>query len=185
VSVPDRIVGAWRRVGLVVGGTRRVDHCDVLWLQGREWYADIRLRIEPGSPAPTEGPAAVFAAERAFAGRAHWRDPEMTWEHSFDSAHGAGDPDVGRLSWAEGVMVEEGELGGGGSRIPYVEEWLRLSAAAAEVAPVDGGVRVGVARWGIEVVDGGPDGDFTATRFTVDAGRWTPTGTIRVPPGRS
>ncbi|MDT5315369.1 MAG: hypothetical protein QOE74_4389, partial [Mycobacterium sp.] len=48
MTLPVELVGAWRRVGLLIDGVRRVDYCDVLWLQSADWFADIRTLIQPG-----------------------------------------------------------------------------------------------------------------------------------------
>jgi hypothetical protein len=39
MALPVEVLGAWRRVGLVIDGVRRVDYCDVLWLQSADWFA--------------------------------------------------------------------------------------------------------------------------------------------------
>ena len=80
MGVPRELIGAWRRSGLIIDGLRQVDHCDVLWLQGAEWYVDIRLRISRPELLSGGDVAVRFARERAFAGTASWREPMLTWE---------------------------------------------------------------------------------------------------------
>ena len=179
MTVGPNLLGAWRRSGLLIDGTRRVDHCDVLWLQTPDLYADIRTLIEPSAPRPTEGVTGLFAAEMAFAGQATWADPLMTWVHELDSSLEPS-TDANPLVTEDGVLVERGHVVDRGREVPFVEEWLRMTGDAPSwAADVDDRrIRVEVGRWAIEVTDGRPGGVFRATRYVRQADRWAATGSV-------
>lgn len=179
MSVAPELVGAWRRSGLVIDGVRQVDHCDVVWLQTPEWYADIRLRIDPTATPPPEGVPALFAEELAFAGPGHWDPPIMTWNHALDSGL---EPavDANPLTWEDGVAVERGTVSWEGSEVPFVEEWLRMTGDDVTWAATPGErrARVEVGRWAIEISDDRPHGSFLATRYERDGTGWVERGSV-------
>jgi hypothetical protein len=179
MSVPPGLVGAWRRSGLLVDGVRQVDYCDVIWLQTPEWYADIRLRIDPAATPPTEGVAAMFAAEIAFAGTGNWSQPIMTWNHALDSSL---EPavDANPITWEDGVAVERGRVRFEGRDVPFVEEWLRTTGddVTWSATHADRRVRVEVGRWAIEITDDRPGGRFVATRSERDGDGWIEHGSV-------
>jgi len=177
VSVPPEFVGAWRRVGLTLDGTRLVDYCDVLWLQTPTWFADMRLRLVRDDAVPADGVPDWFYARAAFAGISRWSPPRMTWEHALDFDHSV-PPGSNLLRFADGVMVEEGLTPVGGQQTAFTEEWLRLTTddVSCSVTAGDGHARIGIGRWAIELRDERPGGAFSATRFELIDGGWTPTG---------
>lgn len=177
MTVPSSLVGAWRRVGLLVDGVRRVDWCDVLWLQTPDWFADIRLRIDPtlGQPARPAG----FARETAFAGTTGWEAPRITWDHVFDANPKPG-PDSSALTWGEGIVSEHLTVTAEDKKVSVVEEWLRMAddTTPSRVAVGDHDVRVELGRWAIQLRDERPGGPFVATRYHADTGRWQAVGSI-------
>jgi hypothetical protein len=180
MAVPQKIVGAWRRSGLLLDGVRHVDHADVIWLQTPEWYADIRLRIDPKSVVPTDGVPDWFAAEFSFAGPAEWNDPVITWNHAIDMSL---EPavDANPLTWEDGVAFERGTTEVDGTPTPFIEEWLRMTdddvTWSADIG--DKEARIEVGRFAIEIRDQrGTGGAFTSTRFHLVDGDWVEFGSV-------
>jgi hypothetical protein len=183
MSVPPELVGAWRRVGLIVDGVRRADPCDVLWLQSPDWFADIRLPLAGGEGLGAGEPAGLFASAWAFAGIGTWSAPVMTWRHDFD-LHVDSGLDSNPLSWEDGVVVERGTLDWPGRPVPFIEEWLRIAGDGVE-PKVDVGptaVRVEVGKWAIGVEDTRPGGTFAAVRYERTDGEWRAVGSVLGPP---
>jgi hypothetical protein len=181
VTIDSSLVGAWTRHRLIVDGVRCVDRCQVLWLQTADYYADIRL---PG-PLPSisdGGPEMVFARPAAFAGAASWDCPIMTWHHQLDSLP---DPisESSPLHFEGDLLVESGWLRWAGLRIPFREEWRRISSCHDElVTEVDlTRIRITVGTWRIEIEDERPSGVFRASRLEFAAGSWRLAGTIVEP----
>jgi hypothetical protein len=181
VTIDSSLVGAWTRDRLVVDGVRCIDRCRVLWLQTADYYADIRL------PGPIQticdgGPEIVFARPAAFAGTASWDRPIMTWHHQLDSWHDE-ISESSPLHFEGDLLVESGQLRWAGLRIPFREEWRRISsrqdetAAAVDVTRIE----ITVGRWRIEIEDDRPTGAFRASRHDFAEGSWRLAGTILEP----
>ena len=180
MPVARKLIGAWRRSGLIIDGARQVDYCDVLWLQSAAWYADIRLALPALGPVPTDGVAGHFAKERAFAGITTWDPPVITWEHVLDIR--ANPPlDSKSLRWDGGVVIECGSQWWHGREVPWEEEWTRISDGDAEptVTLDERYLHLAVGKWAIEVKDERPAKLFRATRFDRVAGSWREVGTVR------
>jgi hypothetical protein len=180
MAVPKKLVGAWRRTGLIIDGVRHVDRCDVLWLQSADWYADIRLPLDPPGPTPSDGVAAQFAKEWSFAGVANWSPPVMSWEHVIDVR--ANPPlDANTLQWENGGIIERGTLLWKAREVPWAEEWTRLTDDSVEptVEAGSGYVHIAVGDWAIEVKDERPDGYFLSTRHDRVDGEWREIGSVR------
>jgi hypothetical protein len=175
------LVGAWRRSGLWFDGARQVDHCDVMWLQTPEWFADIRLRLDPSSTPPPDGLGARFAKEVAFGGIGTWEEPLMTWAHHFDTRPSL-PLDANPLHPEDGVMMERGTIADGGRDVPFAEEWLRLTGDDPKWAAVsgDGSLRVEVGRWAVEITELEPGGPSRATRYDLVDGDWIVAGAVPV-----
>lgn len=151
MSVPAELRGVWRRVGLEVGGSAlEVSGCTVLWLQSEETFVDVRVFVGAGSPSPGEegwaaaepapapsapgapAPHVPLSGPTAFAGRAHWQPPTLTWVHDLD-LHPGGGCDLGQLHWDDGLLVEQGIACLGGQRTGYVERWERVAGTEVPV----------------------------------------------------
>ncbi|HET6874283.1 MAG TPA: hypothetical protein VFH70_05865 [Acidimicrobiales bacterium] len=185
MTVGFGLAGAWRRDGLVVDGVRVTDPCEVLWLQTPEWYADIRLPAK-GLVDMDKGPTSLFAEPWAFAGTASWDPPTMTWEHQFDSRAEAA-VDANPLVKVGELLVEEGWVAYGERRVPFVEEWRKISTSNDPVSAVvrPDGVQVTVGPWRITVSDRRPVSDFLARREEYGSSGWAEVGRLLVPPRRS
>jgi hypothetical protein len=192
--VPGHLVGAWRRVGLVVDGVVVDETLDVLWLQGPEWYADIRLPLaadtgpevavgtdaDGGQDGPSPG-AAPLSSPMAFAGPAAWSEPMMGWTHVFDSAGRPTGVDAGQLSFDDDVLIETGQWSEGDRVVTYIERWARLDDEPATVEHWPAGVTVSAGPRRIVIDDHRPDGTFTAIRLSGDGDRrWVETGRLTV-----
>jgi hypothetical protein len=175
MSLPEEFVGAWRRVGLIIGGTRRVDYCDVLWLQSPAWFADIRTLIQPGFGPAAEDAHSPFAQPFSFAGTTEFTDPSLHWIHTLDS-RGQAPPDQNPVAWHDRLLVESGSFQWQGSEVPFVEEWGFLGRAGVTGSAGDGQVRVEAAGFAIEVSDG-VDG-FSAVKYQLRGDSWVEVGRV-------
>ncbi|MHB8691229.1 MAG: hypothetical protein ACYDHH_08280 [Solirubrobacteraceae bacterium] len=180
MGVPSELVGAWRRSGLILDGVRQVDHCDVIWLQTPEWFADIRLRIDPTTEVPANGVPAWFHAEFAFAGVATFEPPVQTWTHLIDS-NLEPSTDANPLSWEDGVVFETGKTELDGQEVQFIEEWLRMTGddVAWSADTGDRHARIEVGRFAVELSDERPAGAFVATRYERGGTGWTEVGSVR------
>jgi hypothetical protein len=180
MPVPNEMVGAWRRSGLILNGARQVDYCDVIWLQTPEWYADIRLLIDSKVTVPTAGVPSFFYQQLAFAGPASWAAPVMTWDHQLDFNLGSS-LDSNPLTWQDGVTLECGTATVDSRPAPFIEEWLRMTDdhVTWSAEHVDSWARIEVGRWAVEIHDDRPNGQFVATRYERGSGGWAPFGSVQ------
>lgn len=180
----EPLIGAWARSGLVIGGTRVAERCDVLWLQTAETFADIRIPRQPAATVTTgHGPAELFYRPRAFGGVARWNDPVMVWDHLLDSdqqpATDAGTLDLATAGWA----YEDGTVVYDGVEVPFREEWELLSAPGDPVRATVAAQRISVTcgAWRIDITEQRPDGPFRAERRAWRDGTWEIVGTVTSP----
>jgi hypothetical protein len=179
MTLPIELVGAWRRSGLLLEGVRTVDYCDVIWLQTPEWFVDIRLLIDPKVEVPTEGVPDFFYQEFAFAGVTRWDPPVITWSHLIDSSL---EPavDANPITWADGVVLENGSAPVGDRMVAFTEEWLRMTddvvAWSAQVGT--NRARIEVGRFAVEIEDRRPGGGFQAVRFHRQGTNWARFGEV-------
>jgi hypothetical protein len=178
------LVGAWTRARLIVDGAQCRDQCRVLWLQTSDWFADLRIPSCPHD-CSVGRPEAIFARPWAFAGRASWEPPVMTWQHQLDSMR---EPIIDSipLDRKGDLLVEAGSFKWAGLDIPFREEWRRISQCDDEVSAQAGPnrIEVTVGAWRIVVEDEGPLGPFRASRLDFEDGAWRTTGTILEPASR-
>ncbi len=127
-SVPGigELPGLWRRTLLAVPGGA----CDTStwagWLQGPSYYVDLRQPAGFGHPATARGlgdlsggQLSALAGQEAFAGRLCREGEVFHWRRAVDLRPSVPLPDMGRLSTAGGLLVEEGV------HEAYVEHWRR------------------------------------------------------------
>jgi hypothetical protein len=111
----EDLCGVWVRRSLEWADGRSDTTTRVTWLQGSEWFVDLRLpAVRPSDGARTPQP-------EAFAGRLVRTLSDATefmWHRTIDWSPDSG-PDVGRLSWDGDNLIEEGVLQ------PYREVWIR------------------------------------------------------------
>lgn len=97
--------GLWRRTLLIEADGSRGAGTNVIWLQGRSLFVDVR--------GPGQG----------FAGRLDQRLDIFEWNRLVD-LQPAGVPDAGRMSWDGDTLVEAGV------HADYTEHWEREPGAA-------------------------------------------------------
>ncbi|MDQ1701769.1 MAG: hypothetical protein QOF57_1021 [Frankiaceae bacterium] len=139
-SVPlAELSGVWRR-SLFVRGDGTTDRAtSVTWLQSSSSYVD--LRQPPRRPDMTgvtclrdltAPQLAWMATQEGFAGALRADAAYAEWERYVDMQP-ASPPDIGRLAWVGGVLLEEG------IDRPYAEHWERDASPGAT--------------WGVRLVD--------------------------------
>jgi hypothetical protein len=178
--LPDLFVGVWVRESIALDGGPAAEAEDVVWLQGPETFADVRLARAAGAPV-TE----------AFGGTTGWDGKALHWAHELDWHGGFAQTDLGRIEWVDDVMVERGTMAVAGSdgeryEVAYEEIWRRehtdgpvLALGAATAAGT--ALHVAVDDWAITLA-GGPPGTFALRlvrpgRATVERSE----GGLRVP----
>jgi hypothetical protein len=133
-ALPARLVGAWARESIAVGGDDPAERQVVRYLQASRAYADLRLDLAGAEDTAADGAGAGPHAV-CFAGTTAWDAPWATWHHDIDLAADAGE-DRGEIEWlAEGRMAERGAFPSPVGPIDYVEVWRPLPVG-------DGGVLV-------------------------------------------
>jgi hypothetical protein len=177
LTLPACFVGAWRRVSIALGGGAPHEPSDVLWLQARRGFADVRV--------PSRG--AVEPA--AFAGITTWEPPALTWHHRLDLAPPAPAsapdlPDVGAVEWRGDDLVERGTTVVDGVLTPYEEVWRREAGAAVPVVVLARGGRAGacggmLVRVGADaIVIAATDRGLAARRDRRDGAHWWTVGSV-------
>ena len=91
------------------------DSVEVLWLQGKTWFVDIRTGFNQN---PQHG--------WAFAGQIEWAEPKVTFHHLLDTDGDTGG-DCGSFVFTEFGCFEVGEVTRGDSVLPFEEKWLRVA----------------------------------------------------------
>ena len=118
--------GLWRRSLIVWPDGRRDDTTAVSWLQGPNFYADLRV---PAHRPDFEGITGIdglirehltwLALQDGFAGRLTFDGQFFEWQRQIDYQSKSPTADAGRLWVEDGRMIEEGR------DIPYIEHWHR------------------------------------------------------------
>ena len=128
-SVPDWLVGVWRRLSIeefsANGRIQRDTTTQVFWLQTPSGFADIRVPANrpsvSGFDALTPQQAIALSHQDGFAGITRSDGEACEWHHAMDYRPFNGAIDRGSLSWkagAEGsILVEVGPNNA------YREEW--------------------------------------------------------------
>ena len=164
-EVPDELIGVWRRAGILVNGAEIFEDSDVVWIQTRSRYVDVRV--------PRDG---MSSSKEAIAGRQSWVSPRLRFHHELDYTHNYPD-DEGELSWDGDTLVESGSVIHEGNSIDFLERWSRITAlnpgyAAWEIREPDQllkGIclKVGCHFASINTLDG-----FAAAYFSEIEGAW-------------
>lgn len=126
--------GLWRRSLIVWPDGRRDGTTVVSWLQGPNFYIDLRA---PASRPDFAGVATRddltfdqvtwLATQEGFAGQLFFDGHFFAWQRLIDYQPKSPNADAGRLWFEDGRMIEEGR------DIPYIEHWHRDDHA--EVTP--------------------------------------------------
>ncbi|WP_157118351.1 hypothetical protein [Mycobacterium sherrisii] len=112
--------GVWSRRSIRWPNGRSDTTTRVTWIQGRQWFVDLRRPAVDPAVSPSPGGECAPRMD-AFAGRLSQNDSDRTqfmWDHTIDWSPDPR-PDVGRLRWEGDTLVEEGVLE------PYREVWIR------------------------------------------------------------
>jgi hypothetical protein len=153
MTVPAAFLGPWVRRGLVVGEEPGAEPAEVLWLQGREWFVDVRVPVDGvvAGPATTD----LGARAEAFGGRCMWapidgEDPDrigtLAWCHEIDLASGFAGGDAGVVEWISPTSFEErGSFSFEGVDVPFRETWTSDAVAVGSFAAVASSVESGSA----------------------------------------
>lgn len=144
MAVPDPFVGCWVRDGVSVGDEAMAEPADVMWLQGREWFADVRAArpgIEAGSAT-----MALGARAEAFGGRCTWTAlpgvapasaGRLDWAHEIDFSGGFAEGDGAEVRWvSDGWFEEHGDLGDGDPPTGFREVWRATGGSGPLLAAV-------------------------------------------------
>jgi len=159
VEVPHELRGLWRREVITAPGFRD-ESTQVVWLQTRNWYADLRVPADrpfrPGADgfaAYSDDELKAMAKVQGFAGELTVADGVCFWRRDLDYQPPSSSPDEGRYSLSGDVMVEDG------IHADYQEIWRRAPestdpAAVFRLEPEDGrsGLLVIAGRFMIEFV---------------------------------
>jgi hypothetical protein len=137
--MPDELVGAWERVSVALDGGPPDEPADVVWVQGRSAFADLRVpRVGVGARVEAPDlPYGTRSVARCFAGHAAYEAPNVRWHHTIDLAgEPADEDDVGHVCWDAGDLVEEGTFLNDGVAVSYVEVWRKLPNGAGRVVEI-------------------------------------------------
>jgi hypothetical protein len=139
--VNARLVAAWRREGISIGGAPASEPQDVWWLQTPSVFADVRI------------PVAVGASAAAFSGTTVQDGDRLTWHHDL-SLHPITGADTGLVHWRdEDTLIESGTALVLGAPVAYEEVWRRATPRGAswEVRAIATGRRVVVGSYALDV----------------------------------
>ena len=114
MTVPNNIIGVWKRQGISINGAPAKEDADVFWLQTPFRYADVRTAWD-GSAA------------QAFAGRQSWQSPRLVFHHDLDFVQPA-QSDEGDISFDGDDLIEKGSVKIDGKEIFYEERWVRQTS---------------------------------------------------------
>ncbi|MCU0309507.1 MAG: hypothetical protein MUE36_00990 [Acidimicrobiales bacterium] len=144
MTVPEAFVGCWTRDGVSVAGEELAEPADVMWLQGREWFADVRVPRPDGRAGPAT--TALGARAEAFGGRCAWTTLEgvepavggaLSWSHEVDWTGGFAEGDGAEARWvADDCFEEHGTVDDDDPPTPFREVWRRQPAEAAPLVVV-------------------------------------------------
>ena len=178
--LPVAYTGVWQRQSLAIAGRSPFEDSDVIWLQTRSYFADLR------TPHCMHGAAARVSA---FSGTIRWQAPRITFIHDLDLADSADDSaELELVAESEDFLIERGVHRHGTQLIRYEETWRRLREADGMTRVADGRLPsdqqpsmrfieiAGIALLLLDERQRG--GDFTAVQFARDGGDWNVTRRI-------
>jgi len=130
--VPPEYTGLWRRE-VITAPAFRDETTQVLWLQTRSWYADLRVPIDRPAAGPGYsgcGPVELEALGKiqGFAGELAVTDGIALWRRDFDRQPPGDLPDEARCAVDGDVMIEDG------LHADYQEIWRRVPGSTGPLA---------------------------------------------------
>lgn len=124
--VPLELTGVWRREVITTPHSPRDDTTQVMWIQTRSWYADIRVpATRPSRPGAagfgdfTAEELVGLAAVQGFAGQLAATPRVCAWRRDLDFQPPSPIPDEGTWQVDGRVMIERGV------HVEYEEVWVR------------------------------------------------------------
>jgi hypothetical protein len=174
-KLPIAYTGVWQRQSLAIAGRAPFEDSDVIWLQTRSYFADLR------TPRCMHRATARVSA---FSGSIRWQAPRISFVHDLDLANASAD-DSAELQLAvesEDFLIERGVRRHGTQLIEYQETWRRMRKPDGMTRVVDGRLPTdqqpsmrfieiaGIALLLLDERHRG--GDFTAVQFARDGGDW-------------
>lgn len=175
LPLPDIYVGAWRRQSLALDGQQPFEDSDVIWLQTRRHFADLRT---PVGEHDGNGPSS------AFSGTIRWHPPRITFLRDLDLCLVPVDDGATLETIDDDRLIERGSYRHEGRNIPYEEIWRRVAEARGPMRVLEGRLPE-ESRVSMRLVEVGGialallderahGGDFTAVQFVRDGHEWRP-----------
>jgi hypothetical protein len=121
MALTPQFVGAWERRSIAIDGGAHDEPAHVLWLQGGDAFADLRIPREP-----TDEPD-------AFAGITTYDEPALTWHHTLDWNGGFAGYDCGVVERNGEELIERGQFERDGCAHAYEEIWHRIDPGSVGV----------------------------------------------------
>lgn len=127
--VPDWLLGAWQRTALRRGDGALDDSSDVVWVQTRNLFIDVRIRAD--RPAHTRD-STTLAAQMGFAGWADVHEQICLWHRPIDFQPPRASADRGALYLEGARLIEIGVHGN------YFEEYRQIATATTPMLALSG-----------------------------------------------
>lgn len=96
---------------MTISGEVVEENATVVWLQGDEWFADIRTF-----------PRSSGKENYAFAGRVNWESPRLSFHHQLNTI-GVDENDSADFEFNDSFCIERGHLFVGGIKRAFEEIW--------------------------------------------------------------
>jgi hypothetical protein len=135
--VPDTYLGTWQR-SLLQTPQGRDTNTLVLWLQTRNWHADLRIPADRPDFSGThsladcdEGQLSWLACQQGFCGITQVEGARCTWHRQMDFQPANGSRDIGRMAFDGERVIETGV------ESDYMEIWERLPQSRGGTAALE------------------------------------------------
>lgn len=135
LTTTEILKGLWTRSLFLWPDGKRDESTQVWWLQGPDFYADLR---QPSGAPPFNGverlsqvnptQLAWMATQEAFAGALRFNGACFEWERGIDLQPAAAHADRGLLWFEADVLIERG------IHVDYIEHWHRRDKPTAPFA---------------------------------------------------
>lgn len=104
---------------MLINDAKVEDSVEVLWLQCKTWFVDIRTGFNEDS-----------GKGWAFAGQIEWEEPSVTFYHLIDTDGDTGS-DCGSFVFTNLGCLEVGEVIRDNLLLPFEEKWLRFADSSS------------------------------------------------------